>query len=72
MLYIWKGPAKILSGMETSPYDDVCHIKTFYKCIHLIVIDTVVNFKKIDLHKRGIKPRETMNNLVLNIVSQLN
>ena len=42
----WKGPAKILSGMETLPYDDVCHRKTSCRCIHLIVIGTVVNCKE--------------------------
>lgn len=39
----WKRPAKILSGNETLPYDNVCDVKTFCWCICFDVIEMVVN-----------------------------
>ena len=39
-----KRPTKILSGNEISAYEDVCDVKTFYKCTYFNVIFFYLGF----------------------------
>ena len=64
-------PDKILSGNETSAYDDVCDVKTFYKNIYFNVIDTVASYTEGQFWKAGCHVLRNIKQFLLNVVSQL-
>ena len=66
-----KGAAKILSGNETSAYDDVCDVKTFYRRIYFNVTDMVINCIENQFTQAGYQPSRNIEQLLLNVFRQL-
>ena len=51
-----KRPADLLNENEGPPYDEISHVKTFYRSIYFDAIDTVTNCIKTRFNNQDTEP----------------